>query len=62
MKDTADNLKTAIEGEGHEFKTMYPGFLEEAVAAVHDDIALIEQGHDIFDDGIDGRAGLDHND
>jgi rubrerythrin len=30
IKDTADNLQEAIEGEGHEFETMYPGFLKEA--------------------------------
>ena len=27
---TADNLKAAIEGEGHEFKSMYPGFVAAA--------------------------------
>lgn len=32
VKTTAENLQTAIEGEGHEFKTMYPGFLKEAIA------------------------------
>jgi len=31
VKETTENLKTAIEGEGHEFTTMYPGFLEEAI-------------------------------
>lgn len=30
--DTKDNLKEAIDGEGHEFQNMYPGFLEEAKA------------------------------
>ena len=30
IKDTAQNLEAAIEGEGHEFKSMYPGFLAEA--------------------------------
>ena len=30
VKDTAANLKTAIEGEGFEFKEMYPKFLAEA--------------------------------
>ena len=29
---TADNLKEAIEGETHEFKTMYPAMIEEAKA------------------------------
>ncbi|MFA5189859.1 MAG: rubrerythrin family protein [Verrucomicrobiia bacterium] len=32
VKGTADNLKAAIEGEGHEFRTMYPQFLTEAKA------------------------------
>lgn len=32
VKGTADNLKAAIEGEGHEFRTMYPQFLAEAKA------------------------------
>jgi rubrerythrin len=32
VKTTADNLKTAIEGEAHEFKTMYPDFLKEAIS------------------------------
>ena len=30
--DTATNLAAAIEGEGHEFKTMYPEFIAEAKA------------------------------
>ncbi len=30
VKDTATNLGTAIEGEGFEFKEMYPKFLAEA--------------------------------
>lgn len=29
-KSTAENLQAAVEGEGYEFKTMYPGFLAEA--------------------------------
>lgn len=32
VKGTADNLKAAIEGEGHEFRVMYPQFLAEAKA------------------------------
>ena len=32
VKTTADNLKVAIEGEGYEFKTMYPAFVKEAEA------------------------------
>ncbi|RJR26611.1 MAG: rubrerythrin family protein [Desulfobacteraceae bacterium] len=29
---TSDNLKTAIEGETHEFKKMYPVFIDEAAS------------------------------
>jgi len=30
VKDTAENLKQAISGETHEFKTMYPAMIEAA--------------------------------
>ncbi|HSL61179.1 MAG TPA: rubrerythrin family protein [Desulfotignum sp.] len=30
IKTSLENLKTAIEGEAHEFKEMYPEFLEQA--------------------------------
>ncbi|MDT8377538.1 MAG: rubrerythrin family protein [Desulfotignum sp.] len=30
IKSSVENLKTAIEGEAHEFKEMYPEFLEQA--------------------------------
>lgn len=30
IKTTLENLETAVEGEHHEFKEMYPGFLEQA--------------------------------
>jgi rubrerythrin len=32
VKETQDNLSTAIAGETHEFKSMYPQFIEEAKA------------------------------
>ena len=32
IQGTAENLEAAIEGEGHEYKTMYPDFLAEAEA------------------------------
>lgn len=32
IKQTTDNLQSAIEGEGHEFTEMYPKFVAEAVA------------------------------
>ena len=30
VKSTAENLQTAIEGEGYEFQTMYPAFVADA--------------------------------
>ncbi len=30
VRSTADNLKTAIEGETYEYQRMYPGFIDEA--------------------------------
>jgi rubrerythrin len=32
IKSTAENLQTAIDGEGHEFKSMYPDFVKAAEA------------------------------
>jgi rubrerythrin len=32
IKDTADNLQAAIDGEGFEFQEMYPGYVTEAEA------------------------------
>jgi len=32
IKSTTENLEAAIEGEGHEFQSMYPKFLAEAQA------------------------------
>lgn len=32
IKTTADNLEAAIAGEGHEFQSMYPGFVAQAEA------------------------------
>lgn len=32
VKTTAENLQAAIDGEGHEFKSMYPGFIATAEA------------------------------
>ncbi|MDO8963561.1 MAG: ferritin family protein [Coriobacteriia bacterium] len=37
--ETATNLKAAIEGEGYEFREMYPNFAEEAEAEGHPEIA-----------------------
>jgi rubrerythrin len=32
VKSTAENVQAAVDGEGHEFREMYPPFLEEAKA------------------------------
>lgn len=32
IKDTAQNLQAAIDGEGYEYQKMYPGFVQEAEA------------------------------
>ncbi len=32
IKSTAENLQVAVEGEGYEYQSMYPKFLEEAKA------------------------------
>lgn len=32
IKSTAENVQAGIDGEGHEFKSMYPGFVREAEA------------------------------
>ncbi len=35
VKDTVTNLQAAIEGEGYEFREMYPKFIKEAEAEGH---------------------------
>ena len=35
IKSTAENLKSAIEGENHEFTVMYPDFIDKAGAEVN---------------------------
>lgn len=50
---TADNLKVAAEGEGYEWKEMYPSFAKKAreegfndIAALFDMVAAIENTHE----------------
>ncbi len=52
IKGTTDNLKVAIAGEGHEFRSMYPGFLAQAEAdgdrravASFKNALPVEEGH-----------------
>jgi rubrerythrin len=66
--DTKQNLRVAIEGEGHEFREMYPAFITEAEAQ-GDRAALIsfrnanaveKTHHDLFSRALDSlEAGQD---
>jgi rubrerythrin len=40
IKSTAENVQAGIDGEGHEFKNMYPGFVREAEAEGNDPAAI----------------------
>ncbi len=60
VKDTQANLQTAIEGEGHEFKSMYPGFIQEAeaegnkaaLASFRNAMAVEEIHHDLYSEAL----------
>ena len=65
IQSTADNLKTAIEGEGHEFNEMYPGFIQEAEAegnkaalvSFKNANAVEEIHHGLFGDALKALEG-----
>ncbi|HAK95006.1 MAG TPA: rubrerythrin [Planctomycetes bacterium] len=56
VKTTADNLQAAIDGEGYEFKTMYPAFVAEAetegnkaaLASFKNAMAVEKVHHDMY--------------
>ena len=65
---TAENLQAAIDGEGHEFREMYPGFLAEAesegnrpaVASFRNALAVEEIHHGLYSRALESlRAGSD---
>ena len=69
VNETASNLKAAIEGEGHEFKEMYPAFVAEAKAEVNKGalmsfnaaMAVEEIHHDLYSkalEAVEGSADL----
>jgi rubrerythrin len=68
VNDTVDNLKVAIEGEGFEFKEMYPKYLSEAEAEDHKPaahsfkfaLAVEEIHHGLYEDAL--QAVKDGND
>ena len=68
IKGTAENLRTAIAGEAHEFKTMYPGFLAEAEGEGNKQaafsfkyaLAVEEIHHGFYSEALDSlKAGKD---
>lgn len=58
VKSTAENLRAAIEGEGYEFREMYPQFLQEAeaegnrpaVVTFRNALAVEEIHHQLYQD------------
>ena len=67
IKDTEENLKTAIEGEGFEFQQMYPKFLEvarqeenkPAVISFRHALAVEEIHHGFYSEALKAvNAGL----
>lgn len=68
VKDTTDNIQAAIEGEGHEFKKMYPEFLAEAekegnnpaVASFKNALAVEEIHHGLYSEALEAvKSGAD---
>lgn len=60
VKDTAANLKAAIDGEGYEFQKMYPGFLSEAekeknasaAVSFRNALAVEKIHHDLYSEAL----------
>lgn len=68
VNSTEDNLKVAIEGEGFEFKEMYPKFLKEAeeednkgaVASFKNALAVEETHHGLYTEAMEAvQSGND---
>ena len=68
IKSTKENLQEAIEGEGHEFKNMYPGFLAEAekegnkpaVFSFKNALAVEEIHHGLYGEALKAvKSGVD---
>jgi rubrerythrin len=60
VKDTAANVQTAINGEGYEFKEMYPAFLKDAeaekkpaaAASFRNALAVEKIHHDLYSEAL----------
>jgi rubrerythrin len=68
IKDTADNLQTAIDGEGFEFEEMYPDYVAEAEAegnkpatfSFKNALAVEEIHHGLYTEALNAvKAGHD---
>jgi rubrerythrin len=68
VKSTTDNLHEAIDGEGHEFKTMYPDFVAEAkkegnkpaVFSFKNALAVEEIHHSLYTEALNAvQSGSD---
>ncbi len=65
VKDTKENLKEAIEGEGHEFKSMYPEFVataqeegnKKAEISFNNALAVEEIHHGLYNDALKAVQG-----
>jgi rubrerythrin len=68
IKSTQENLQEAVEGEGHEFRTMYPPFVAEAekegnkpaVVSFKNALAVEEIHHGLYGDALNAvKSGTD---
>ena len=65
VQETTDNLQAAIDGEGHEFREMYPGFVSEAEAednkpaimSFKNALAVEEIHHDMYSEALQAVNG-----
>jgi rubrerythrin len=70
VKSTSENLKEAIEGETHEFKSMYPAMIEEAIEEGNKAAARsfsyaneVEKIHaNLYQKALDNLEGLEETD
>ena len=71
IKTTTENLETAIAGEGHEFKEMYPEFLAQAqeennkpaVFSIKNALAVEEIHHGLYSKALEAvKSGSDLED
>jgi rubrerythrin len=68
IKSTEENLQAAIDGEGHEFRTMYPAFIDEAqkegnkpaVYSFKNALAVEEIHHGLYTEALNAvKSGKD---